>query len=178
MKKIVLLVVLLISAYTMSYSAVDFYLQIKGAKQGTFKGETRNQQFPDNIQGIAFSYEIKSPRDAATGQASGKRQHQPIKIVKEWGAASPQIFQACVTNEVLPSVVLQFVHVNSDGFEQVYQTITLTNANISGVRMFKDYFNSAQGVDSKELEEVSFTFQKIQIENLDGKTMAVDDWSR
>src|SRR5438874_4351293 len=35
------------------------------------------------------SYEVKSPRDIATGQASGKRQHGSITIVKEWGAASP-----------------------------------------------------------------------------------------
>jgi hypothetical protein len=37
------------------------------------------------------SYDVKSPRDIATGQASGKRQHGSITIVKEWGAASPQL---------------------------------------------------------------------------------------
>src|SRR5438270_13585459 len=37
------------------------------------------------------SYEVKSPRDVASGQASGKRQHGSITIVKEWGAASPQL---------------------------------------------------------------------------------------
>ena len=37
------------------------------------------------------AYEVKSPRDIATGQASGKRQHGSITIVKEWGAASPQL---------------------------------------------------------------------------------------
>lgn len=31
------------------------------------------------------------PRDAATGQASGKRQHKPISVVKEFGAASPML---------------------------------------------------------------------------------------
>lgn len=36
-------------------------------------------------------YTITSPRDAASGQASGKRQHGSITIVKEWGAASPQL---------------------------------------------------------------------------------------
>jgi type VI protein secretion system component Hcp len=30
-------------------------------------------------------------RDAATGQASGKRQHKPISVVKESGAASPML---------------------------------------------------------------------------------------
>lgn len=34
---------------------------------------------------------IVAPRDAATGMASGKRMHKPFTIVKEWGAASPQL---------------------------------------------------------------------------------------
>ncbi len=31
---------------------------------------------------IAFTYDVKAPRDVATGQASGKRQHKPINFVK------------------------------------------------------------------------------------------------
>ena len=31
---------------------------------------------------------IVSPRDSATGQASGKRQHKPVTFVKEWGAVN------------------------------------------------------------------------------------------
>jgi len=34
---------------------------------------------------------VVSPRDSASGMATGKRQHAPVKIVKEWGAASPQL---------------------------------------------------------------------------------------
>jgi hypothetical protein len=34
---------------------------------------------------------VVSPRDAASGMATGKRQHKPITVVKEWGAASPQL---------------------------------------------------------------------------------------
>lgn len=37
----------------------------------------------------AATYEIKSPRDVATGQSSGKRQHKPISITKEWSTSSP-----------------------------------------------------------------------------------------
>lgn len=36
------------------------------------------------------SYVI-TPREAASGMATGKRQYAPVKIVKEWGAASPQL---------------------------------------------------------------------------------------
>ena len=36
------------------------------------------------------SYEVK-PRDSASGMASGKRMHKPLTVIKEWGAASPQL---------------------------------------------------------------------------------------
>jgi len=36
-------------------------------------------------------YQVISPRDAASGQASGKRMHKPFTIVKEWGAATPAL---------------------------------------------------------------------------------------
>jgi hypothetical protein len=34
---------------------------------------------------------IVAPRDVASGMATGRRQYAPVKIVKEWGAASPQL---------------------------------------------------------------------------------------
>lgn len=36
-------------------------------------------------------YTIKTPRDSASGQATGKRMHKPMTIVKEWGPATPQL---------------------------------------------------------------------------------------
>jgi len=36
------------------------------------------------------SYQI-SPRDAGSGMPTGKRQHGTVTIVKEWGAATPQL---------------------------------------------------------------------------------------
>jgi hypothetical protein len=37
------------------------------------------------------SHTITSPRDPASGQATGKRQHKPHMIVKEWSASSPML---------------------------------------------------------------------------------------
>lgn len=36
-------------------------------------------------------FRVTGPRDAASGQASGKRMHKPFTIVKEWGPATPQL---------------------------------------------------------------------------------------
>ena len=162
-----------------------FSVSIKGQKQGVFKGEGSTQsKLKDKIVGLSFSYEVKSPRDAASGQASGKRQHSPIKIVKEWGAATPQIFQALITNEALPEVTLEFRRTNATGEEYVYHRIKLTNASVSEIRQFSAD-DSLQGSSSakhgtsgdyRQMEEVSFTFQKIDIANLDAKTEALDDW--
>ena len=165
----------------MGYS---FTVGIKGQTQGDFKAETTQGQAKNKIAGLSFSYEVKSPRDAATGSPSGKRQHSPVKIVKAVGAASPQIFQALVTNEVLKEVTFDFTKANANGEEYVYYHIKLTNASVASVHLFtKDDLSTAGGSSSKqssslpmELEEVSFVFQKIEVESKDGKTMGMDDW--
>jgi len=53
-----------------------------------------------------------SPRDPASGLPTGKRQHKPISFLKEWGAATPQLFQALVTNENLKTVKFEFLQVD------------------------------------------------------------------
>lgn len=40
----------------------------------------------DGAVAAAFEYDVKAPRDVAAGQASGKRQHKPFTIIKEWDA--------------------------------------------------------------------------------------------
>ena len=163
--------------------AYQFYVAIKGKKQGAFKGESPRDPQKSKIEGLAFEYEVTSPRDLATGQAKGKRQHKPITIVKEWGAATPQLFTACVTNEVLPEVTFEFRKTNANGEEYTYHKIKLTDATIATVRQFTsgatEGASSAKhssSTDTKELEAVSFTFRKIEVENTDGKTTAMDDW--
>ncbi|GAC1456109.1 MAG: hypothetical protein PVSMB1_05710 [Gemmatimonadaceae bacterium] len=79
----------------------EFYVTIEGTKQGKLKGESIRDKWKEHIPGIGFSYDVKSPRDLASGQASGKRQHGALSFVKEWGPSSPQLFQAATTSEVL-----------------------------------------------------------------------------
>ncbi len=158
--------------------AYEFYVTIEGTKQGVFKSESPREKHAGKIPGIAFHYNVKSPRDVATGQASGKRQHGPVSMVKEWGAASPQLFQALTTNEVLKSVLFEFIRTNANGEEQVAYTIKLTNATVSEIDSYLDATGKAStSHDTHELEKVSFTFQKIEVESVLGKTMAMDDWS-
>jgi type VI secretion system secreted protein Hcp len=150
--------------------SVEIFIAVEGTKQGKFKGESPVMAFKDQSRVLKFSYSVVSPRDVSTGQARGKRQHKPIVITREPGAASPQFFTALVTNEVLKPVVIQFLRVNvKTGVSEVQQVITLTNATISDFRQYV-------GDDGRWLEDAAFAFQQIQIENKSGKTMAVDSW--
>jgi type VI secretion system Hcp family effector len=58
---------------------------------------------PSNIHDIQFKYEVQSPYDASTGQASGKRRHEPITITKETDASSPSLFRMSCTQEAFAS---------------------------------------------------------------------------
>jgi type VI secretion system secreted protein Hcp len=161
--------------------AYEFYVTIEGTRQGAFKGESIREAHSNKIAGLAYHHAIKSPRDVATGLASGKRQHGPITITKEWGAASPQLLQALCTNEVLKSVLFEFFHTTPDGQEEVYHTITLTNATVSAIEYttgIGDNSKTTSAYDTHELERVSFTYQRIVVESLTGQTSAEDDWTQ
>jgi type VI secretion system secreted protein Hcp len=66
------------------------YVTVDGTKQGRFKDESVRRGFQDKFRAQRVNYELKGLRDPATGQPLGKRQHEALTIVKDWGAASPR----------------------------------------------------------------------------------------
>ena len=157
---------------------IKIFATFTGAKQGAFKGESTQKGFEHKIPGVGLAFGVLVPHDAASGQVSGKRQHQPIVFTKEWGASSPQFYAAAYTNEVLTSVLFEVYKTSPSGIQQVDHTIKLTNATISEV---KDtlFLGQAGGppVDSRDLQAITLTFQKIEITSVTGGTTAVDTWS-
>ena len=132
----------------------DGTIAITGQQQGAFQGSDGPV-----MEIVSFSHEIVSPRDAASGLPTGRRQHKPIVITKEIDKASPLIFRALVNNESLTEVLIGLL---KDGNEVA--TVKLTNASVAG---------RAQKGNS---EEISFTYQRIEWKWLDGGITAEDDW--
>src|SRR5512145_2247913 len=152
--------------------AYEFYCTIEGTKQGAFKGESMRDAHKDKIACISMDHEVISPRDISSGQAAGKRQHRPIVITKEWGAASPQLFQALCTNEVLKSVLFEFYKTDANGTEVLYHQIKLINATVSRIKKstgagFDSAGSSKQtgSWDTHELEHVAFTYQRLEMDD-------------
>jgi len=154
-----------------------FFVTIQGAKQGAFRGDSANPAHRNQIEGLRFSIQLSSPRDASSGQAIGKHQYSPVTFTKLWDGASPQILSAAATNEVLTDVQFDFVKIAPDGKEYVYQTVKLAQASISSVRQYLGVPGSGDPTDPRPLEDISFTFRKIEITNNDAKTTFAGDWS-
>jgi len=159
--------------------AVQAYVKITGAKQGQFKGEG-TQKAPTGagaIPLVRFLSSAAAPRDRASGQASGKRQWQPIRITKEWGASSPQLLQALTTNEQIKTAVFEFYQSDRAGKVQLHYRITLHNASISSITSSVDLtVPTGAPYAGHELEDVELTFQSITVEDIADKTTATDDW--
>ena len=89
----------------------------------------------------------------------------------------PQIFEAASTNETLALVEFDFPRTSPDGKESVYETIKLTDATISSVKRYIGFPDAGEPPDPRQLEDVSFSFSKIEITHSDGGTMFIDNWN-
>jgi type VI secretion system secreted protein Hcp len=157
----------------LQYSAIGGNIPNVGKSQVYGMTQGSKSITPGNV-----SYAIQSPRDIATGQASGKRQHEPIKITKEWGAASPQFLNSLANNKVLPKLNLNFLKTDPQGITQPCFTITLTNAALAGYgrKPLPHHPPKHRVLDTYELEEIAFSFQKIVITHHSGGKTFTDNW--
>jgi type VI secretion system secreted protein Hcp len=132
---------------------------------------------------LSFNLQVVAPRDAQTGQASGKRQHQPVVITKQWDSSSPKLFQCVATNETLSEVTIEFVD-NWLTFKNAKFTDVVRKAgNVEDFTLEFEDADTGTGAagrpvrDDWELTEIALTFQKIRVSYAGGGKTASDDWT-
>lgn len=146
---------------------VHIEMKVTGQKTGVFKGDSLQKGHTDQIVLSAFALDAISPRDPASGQATGRRSYKPIMVTKQMDQSSPQILNSLATNENLTKVVINFYQTTRTGTEVNFDRVTLTNANISEARQYTS--------GSTVSEDVFFVFQKIEEDSLTGHTSFLDD---
>jgi type VI secretion system secreted protein Hcp len=109
---------------------------------------------------LAFDFGTETPRDAATGQASGRRQHAPITLVRQTDSASPLLLQALAGGTV----------------GLVVGTDTFILHGVSVVSSKHVVVKGPTSLDTHELEQIMFTFQKIEVSNVSRGKSATDNW--
>jgi len=141
------------------------HMRLTGETQGEIKGDCIVKGREDSIVIEDFSHSVISPRDAASGLPTGKRQHKPITITKRIDKSTPLLFNVLVNNENIKDLYLMFWRKSKTGEEVQYYTIHLINASISEITH-----------GPRDLETISFCYQKIIWTYEDGGITSQDDW--
>ncbi|MFZ0089451.1 MAG: type VI secretion system tube protein TssD [Solirubrobacteraceae bacterium] len=153
----------------------QFYIRIVAGKQGAIPGNATHAGREGWLIGRGFEQQEEVPRDPSTGLPTGARRHSPVTVSLDWSPASPLMFNALTTNEMLPSVTIEFVGPTVAGVESVTQRLTLTNAVIAGLR--RTAGSATRPGAPAPVEHVSFVFEKLELTDLRHGTTGSDEWS-
>jgi len=154
----------------------EAYLKCVGQVQGDFEGPVAQKGFEKSVAVDVAGHAIISPRDAASGIPTGKRQHKPFTITKSVDKTTPLFYNALTRNENLSSCTIRFIRPAGDGTNGNYYTVKLTNANVASVQFKKGDARGGAGRFG-EYEEIEFTYQKIEWTITAGAITAEDDWA-
>lgn len=112
-----------------------------------------------SIKLLQYDESILSPRDAASGQATGKQVYKPFAVSKQLDQSSVLLWQAITQNAAVEATIL-ISHTNAQGAIEQY-TVTLSKATIASMALRKDGAAGATNLDV--VEDIEFSYQSITV---------------
>lgn len=150
--------------------AEDVYCRITGTQQKLILGNNTVRGLEDTlpVQALAVGLETQANASTGGGKSVGKAIYGPLTLVRSLDAASPKLFMAAATGELLSLVECTFYRKGGKGGAmQSYFKITLGNSVITALNVDKD-----EQADSSVRESISFSFASIKMED----TITGDEW--
>jgi type VI secretion system secreted protein Hcp len=121
-----------------------------------------------------WSHEVVSPRDAASGLPTGKRQHKPFRIIKSIDATTPLLMRTLLDETQFALVTIESERSSYGGARETYIKVEMENVSVVGSLVDRPEGLGLTG-DPEVLEAVSFDYQTIRWTWADGST-AQDTW--
>jgi type VI secretion system secreted protein Hcp len=156
---------------------------------GAITGDSVKDKRKGALDIIAGEHDFVSPRDPATGQATGKRAHKPWKTTVVYQNCIPQLYDALARNESAKEVKMEFYSNNAlgkhggVGTEALHYRVTLKDAFISRlqhVMLNTRILAQTERADNKFVEHhinIEWVYGEITWEWLiNGNKMANDNW--
>ena len=166
--------VLLMSGSTLAAGGVFITISSSQGQTSTQAEEFRYSQSPRDLAGgsagtLTTAASAAGARSAAGGgRAAIRRVSDPVVIIRTLDESSSFFVNAAASGETFTYVMFEFKR-NVGTSTEVFQMVKLTNATISSVR-------EINGNGGRPMQEVSFTFQKIEYQNKDGAAAAPASW--
>jgi type VI secretion system secreted protein Hcp len=156
--------------------ALNAYLTLTGETQGKVEGSCTQAGREGLMEIYGFSHEVISPRDAASGLPTGKRQHKPVSVTKPIDKATPLLMNILTNNENITAWRLDFWQPSRSGKEFQYYTIELLNGSVASIRAEMLNNKYPENMKHEVREHLAFCYQKITWTWQDGGISAEDDW--
>ena len=149
----------------------DAYLILDLERQGTPRGPVIKRGLEGSIFLLSVDHSLISPRDAASGAATGKIKSLPVIITKDIDATTPMLYQALTTNERIKRAEIKFFGPHQSGYRSGMETniynMILESVFISQVE-FSHSNPPAGGGTNNMIEKISLVFEKIEWEWTEG----------
>lgn len=159
-----------------------YFSSVTGEKQGKFKGGVIQKGREGWIEVIESSHAIKSPRDPASGQATGKRSHGPLRCRFYYDQSLPMWYQALCMNEGLKEVTIAYFSPNKlgtaggGGVETLTYEVKLTNAFCAAIEFHMPNNKNPDLMKYENTVSVELVYQKIEGTWKLGNKVWSDDW--
>ncbi len=161
------------------------YIHIEGSTQGQITqgafteesvGNIWVEGHEDEIMAQEIDHVITIPRDPQSGQPSGQRVHKPFKFTASLNKATPLLFNALASGELLPKVEVRWYRTNTSGKQEHFYTTTLEDAIIVDMQTKLPHAQDPKNADYTQLIECSLSYRKITQDHVISGTSGSDDW--
>lgn len=118
-------------------------------------GESTNKDHKGWIEIESFSWGVSRP---SSGEGANQTTAKELLVSKELDKSSTRLFLSCATGEINPNVILRLTRPGSDGSEEVYYEIIM-----SDVRVVQQTTDAKLAKTKRPEEVISLVFPKVEI---------------
>ncbi|NBA94160.1 Hcp family type VI secretion system effector [Pseudomonas sp. R5(2019)] len=163
------------------------YISITGKTQGHITkdaftadsvGNIYVEGHEDQILVQEIDHLIATPTDPQSGQPSGQRVHKPFSFTAALNKATPLLYGALATGEMLTEVEVKWYRTSTEGKQEHFFTTKLEDATIVQIHTHLPHAQDPSKEGYTQLIKVSMAYRKITwTHNISG-TEASDDWRK
>jgi len=141
---------------------------------------TGNADYADKITVLGFSSSIVIPRDMVTGVSTSSQVLEPVTFSKYFDKASPLLWQALATNELLTEIACEFWRPNYEGkgAPEKFFTIKWTTCTLIGGKAYTPLIIDPANGFFQYMDEWSFTYKAVAYDHLISSTSGSVDPSK
>lgn len=167
--------------------ATPAYISIQGKTQGNITkgaftadsvGNVYVEGHEDEILVQEIDHRVTTPTDPQSGQPSGQRVHKPFVFTSALNKASPLLYQALASGELLPTVEVKWFRTSVDGKQEHFFTTKMEDATIVDIHTALPHAQDASKSEFTQLIKVSMAYRKITWTHAVAGTEASDDWRK